>query len=88
MSIQLRTLREEDNLWARKDTIYIAFLEEHNLSRSIFYYIFWTSEKRTTAIERIVCNFTFLDLQEEDNLSIVDQIAGPNVSFIQRFHCT
>ena len=26
--------------------------------------------------------------KEEDNLSIVDQMAGPNVSFIQRFHCT
>ncbi len=29
-----------------------------------------------------------LDLREEDNLSIVDEIAGPNVSFIQRLHCT
>ncbi len=28
---------------------------------------------------------TFLDLQAEDNLSIVDKMAGPNVSFIQRF---
>ncbi len=26
--------------------------------------------------------------KEEDNLSIVDEMAGPNVSFIQRFHCT
>ena len=26
--------------------------------------------------------------KEEDNLSIVDKMAGPNVSFIQRFHCT
>ncbi len=24
--------------------------------------------------------------KEEDNLSIVDKMAGPNVSFIQRFH--
>ena len=30
-------------------------------------------------------NNTFLDLQEEDNLFIVD---GTNVSFIQRFRCT
>ncbi len=30
----------------------------------------------------------FLDLREEDNLSIVDKMAGPNVSFIQRVHCT
>ncbi len=28
------------------------------------------------------------DLREEDNLSIVDKMAGPNVSFIRRFHCT
>ncbi len=28
----------------------------------------------------------FLDLRGEDNLSIVDKMAGPNVSFIQRFH--
>ncbi len=28
-------------------------------------------------------NSTFLDLREEDNLSIVDKTAGPNVSFIQ-----
>ncbi len=34
-------------------------------------------------------NNTFLDLREEDNLSIVDETAGPNVSFIGRFpHCT
>ncbi len=26
--------------------------------------------------------------KEEDNLSIVDKMAGPKVSFIQRFHCT
>ncbi len=26
--------------------------------------------------------------KEEDNLSIVDKMAGPNVSFTQRFHCT
>ncbi len=26
--------------------------------------------------------------KEEDNLSIVDKMAGPNVSFIQRFYCT
>ncbi len=26
--------------------------------------------------------------KEEDNLSIVDKTAGPNVSFIRRFHCT
>ncbi len=32
------------------------------------------------------CN-TLLDLREEDNLSIVDEMAGPKVSFIQRFHC-
>ncbi len=25
--------------------------------------------------------------KEEDNLSIVDKMAGPNVSFIQRLHC-
>ncbi len=31
-------------------------------------------------------NNTFLDLREEDNLSIVDEMADPNVSFIQRFH--
>ncbi len=29
-------------------------------------------------------NDTFLDHQEEDNLSIVDDMAGSNVSFIQR----
>ncbi len=28
-------------------------------------------------------NNTFLDLQKEDNLSIVDKMAGPNVSFIR-----
>ncbi len=33
-------------------------------------------------------NNTFLDLREEDNLFIVDEMAGPNVSFIQRFHYT
>ncbi len=26
--------------------------------------------------------------KEDDSLSIVDKMAGPNVSFIQRFHCT
>ncbi len=26
--------------------------------------------------------------KEEDNLSILDKMADPNVSFIQRFHCT
>ncbi len=31
-------------------------------------------------------NNTFLDLREEDNLSIVDKMAGPKVSFIPRFH--
>ncbi len=25
--------------------------------------------------------------KEKDNLSIVDKMVGPNVSFIQRFHC-
>ncbi len=29
-------------------------------------------------------NNTFLDLREEDNLSIVDKMTGPKVSFIQR----
>ncbi len=29
----------------------------------------------------------YLDLREEDNLSIVDKMAGPNVSFIQRLPC-
>ncbi len=32
-------------------------------------------------------NDTFIDLREEDNLSIVDKTAGPDVSFIQRLHC-
>ncbi len=26
--------------------------------------------------------------KEEDNLSIVDEMAGPKLSFTQRFHCT
>ena len=29
-------------------------------------------------------NNTFLDLREEDSLSIVDKMAGPNVSYIRR----
>ncbi len=29
---------------------------------------------------------TFLDLREEDNFSIVNEMAGRNVSFIRRFH--
>ncbi len=32
-------------------------------------------------------NNAFLDLREEDNLSIVDKIAGPNVSSTQKCHC-
>ncbi len=32
----------------------------------------------------MIISHTYLDLQEEDNLSIVDKTAGPNVSFI---HC-
>ncbi len=43
------------------------------------------SEKRTASLERTVHNVpTFLDLREKDNLSIVDEMAGP---FIRRFHC-
>ncbi len=49
-------------------------------------------EKSTAFLERanIIShsNNTFLDLREEDNLSIVDKMAGPNVSFIQGVHCT
>ena len=30
---------------------------------------------------------TFSNFQEENNLSIKDKVASPNVSFIQRFHC-
>ncbi len=40
------------------------------------------SEKRTASLERTAHNaqnYTFLDLREEDNLSIVDEIAGPTV---------
>ncbi len=47
------------------------------------------SEKRAAALERTVSNVslpiainTFLDLREEDNLSTVDKMAGPKVSFI------
>ena len=29
----------------------------------------------------------FFYLRRVDNLSTVDKLAGPNVSFIQRFHC-
>ncbi len=52
------------------------------------------SEKRTASLEgqsKIIIshsNYTFLDLREEDNLSIMDERAGPNVSFTRRFHCT
>ena len=30
---------------------------------------------------------TFLHLRRVDNLSTVDKLAGPSVSFRQRFHC-
>ncbi len=52
------------------------------------------SEKKTASLERTVHDISFpmafLDLREEDNLSIGDKIiiAGPKVSFIQRLHCT
>ncbi len=26
--------------------------------------------------------------KEEENLSIMDKMAGPNVTFVQRVHCT
>ena len=33
-----------------------------------------------------VQNGTIYILQEEDNLSIVDEMTSPNVSFVRRFH--
>ena len=42
------------------------------------------SKKRTASLERTVRNvpkYTFLDLREEDNLSIVDKMAGPHVYY-------
>ncbi len=33
------------------------------------------------------CVLLFRVHEEEDNFSIVDEMAGPNVSFIQRVHC-
>ncbi len=54
-------------------------------------------EKSTASLERTVSNVpklsfpiainTVLDLREEDNISIVDEMAGPKVSFIQRPCC-
>ncbi len=51
------------------------------------------SEKKIASVESLIrtvynspishSNNTFLD---EDNLSIVDKIAGPDVSYIERFH--
>ena len=33
----------------------------------------------------MIISHVFLNLQEEDNLSTVDKMAGPNASFIRRF---
>ncbi len=46
------------------------------------------SKKRTASLDRqfIMCPMA-KTLREEDNLSIVDEVAGPDVSFIGRFHC-
>ncbi len=53
-----------------------------------------TSEKRTTSLQQTKWLVPKCPLfrgstvhKEEDNLSIVDEMAGPKVSFIQRFHC-
>ncbi len=54
---------------------------------------FFRFREEDTSLERAVYNVsiiishsnnTFLDLREEDNLSIVNERACPNVSFIQR----
>ncbi len=36
---------------------------------------------------KIIIPIAVLDLQEEENLSIVDEMSGPKVSFIQRLRC-
>ncbi len=54
-----------------------------------------SSLEKTVLINFLIAKYKFFNLQKEDSLSrkdslesIVDKVAGPNVSFIRKFHCT